>query len=44
MRNNKFILKRQQRFTIERHNVFTEEINEIVLSLNDYKKCNQLTL
>ena len=29
MRNNKSILKKQQRFKSERHNVFTEEINKI---------------
>ena len=32
IRNNKSILKTQQRFKSERHNVFTEEINKIVLS------------
>ena len=32
MRNNKSILKTQQRFKSERHNVFTEEINKITLS------------
>ena len=33
--NNKLILKTQLRFQRERHNVFTEEINEISLSSND---------
>ena len=28
IKNNKLILKTQQRFKRERHNVFTEEINE----------------
>ena len=35
----KVILKTQQRFKSEGH-VFTEEINEIPLSLNYDKKCN----
>ena len=35
--NNKSILKTQQRFRSERHNVFTEEINKIALSSNDNK-------
>ena len=34
---NKGILKAQQRFKSERHNVFTEEINKIGLSSNDDK-------
>ena len=38
MRNNKSILKTQQRFKSERHNVFTEEINKIALSSNDDKR------
>ena len=33
--NNKFILKSQQRFKNERHNVFTEEVNKILLSTNN---------
>ena len=32
------ILKTQQRSKIERHNVFTEEINKIALSSNDDKR------
>ena len=31
------MLKFQQKFKSERHNVFTEEINKIVLSSNDDK-------
>ena len=31
IRNNKSILKTQERFKSERHNVFTEEINKIAL-------------
>ena len=36
------ILKTQQRFKSERHNVFTEEINMIALSSMMIKECNQL--
>ena len=35
--NNEIILKSQQRFKSERHNVYTEEINKIALSSNDFK-------
>ena len=35
--NNEIILKSQQRFKSEAHNVYTEEINKIVLSINDDK-------
>ena len=35
---NEIILKSQQRFKSETHNVYTEEINEIALSSNDNKK------
>ena len=38
MRNNKLILKTQQRFKSERHTVFTEEINKIALGSNDDKR------
>ena len=38
VRNNKSILKTQQKFKNEMHNVFTEEINKAVLSSNDGKK------
>ena len=44
MRNNKSILKIQQRFKSERHNVFTEEINKIALSSNDNKKRQSIDL
>ena len=37
IRNNKSILKRHQWFKSERHSVFTEEINNIALSLNNDK-------
>ena len=36
--NNEIILKSQQRFKSERHNVYTEEINKIALSSNDDKR------
>ena len=42
MRNNKSILKIQQRFKIERHNAFTEEINKITLSSNDDKRIQSI--
>ena len=37
IRNDKVILKTQQRFKSERHNIFIEEINKIALSSNDDK-------
>ena len=36
--NNEIILKSQQRFKSERHDVYTEEINKITLSSNDHKR------
>ena len=36
--NNETILKSQQRFKSERHDVYTEEINKIALSSNDDKR------
>ena len=38
IRNNKSVIKIQQRFKSERHNVLTEEINNISLSSNDDKR------
>ena len=38
IRNNTSILKIQQRFKSERHNVFTEETIKIALSSNDDKR------
>ena len=38
VKNNKVILKTQQRLKIERHNSFTEEISKIALSSNDDKR------
>ena len=36
--NNEIILKSQQRFKSEAHNVYTEEVNKIALSSNDDKR------
>ena len=36
--NNKTILKSQQRFKSDYHNVYTEQINKIALSSNDDKR------
>ena len=36
--NNKAILKSQQRFKSEAHNVYTEEVNKIVLRSIDDKR------
>ena len=36
--NNEIILKSQQRFKSERHDVYTDEINKIALSSNDDKR------
>ena len=44
MRNNKSILKTQEGFKSERHNVFTEEITKIALSSNDDKKMQSIDL
>ena len=35
---NKIILKSQERFKSEAHNVYTEKINKIALSINDDKR------
>ena len=42
IRNNKLILKTQQRFKSERHNVFTEESNKIALSSNDDERMQSI--
>ena len=44
IKNNKSILKIQQRFKSERHNVFTGEINKIALSSNDDKRMQTIHL
>ena len=38
IKNNKIILKTQQRFKSERHNAFTEETNKIASSSNHDKR------
>ena len=42
VRNNKSIFKTQQRFKSERHKVFTEEINKIVLNSNDNERIQSI--
>ena len=42
--NNKLLLKSQQRFKCERHNVFAEEINKIALSSNDDERIQWIDL
>ena len=37
LKNNKLVLKTQQRFRSKIHNVFTEEVNKIVLRANNDK-------
>ena len=38
IKSNKLVLKTQQRFKSERHNVFSEEINRTALISNDDKR------
>ena len=42
IKNNKLILKTQQRFKSERHNAFTGETNKITLSSNNDKKMKSI--
>ena len=42
MKSNKLILKPQQRFKSERHDVFTEEIKKADLSSNDDKRMQSI--
>ena len=42
IKNNKSILKIQQKFKSERHNVSTEKINKIALSSNDDKRMQSI--
>ena len=39
---NKIILKSQQRFKSEEHNVYTDEINKVTLGRNDDKRLQTL--
>ena len=41
--NNKIILKLQQRFKSDCHNVYTEQINKIALMTKDYKYLTKLS-
>ena len=43
IKNNESILKTQQRFKSERHNVFTEEIDKIALNSNGFKSLMYIT-
>ena len=38
----KLMLKSQQRFRSEKHNIFTEEVNKIALSVNDDKRVQSI--
>ena len=40
--NDKIILKSQQRFKSDHHNMYTEEVNEIALSSNDEKRFDSI--
>ena len=42
IKNNKLILKSQQRFGSERHNVFTEEVNKTALSAENDKRIHSI--
>ena len=42
IKDNKLILKTEQRVKNERHNVFTEEIGKIALSSNDDKRMQSI--
>ena len=42
IKNSEIILKSQQRFKCERHNILTEEINNMALSSNDAKRIQSI--
>ena len=42
MIKNRLILKLQQRFRSEKHNLFTEEVNKTALSTNNDKKIQSI--
>ena len=44
IKNNKSILKIQQKFKSEKHSVFTGEIEKIALSSNDNKRMQSIDL
>ena len=41
-KNNRLILKSQQRFRSEKHNAFTEEVDKIALSANSDKRLQSI--
>ena len=42
MKNKKVILKSQENFRIEKHNVFTEEVNKFALNPNNDKRIQSI--
>ena len=44
IKNNKLILKSEQRFRSKKNNVFPEEVNKIALSTNDHKRIQLIDL
>ena len=42
IKNNRLILKSQQRFRIEKHNILTEEANKIASSANSDKRIQSI--
>ena len=42
IKNNKLILKSQQRFRSKKYNVFTEEVNKTELSANNDKRIQSI--
>ena len=42
IRNNKLILKSQQRFRSEKHNVFCEKVNKDLVPKTEEIKCNNI--
>ena len=42
IRNNKLILKSQQRFRSEKHNVFCEKVNKGLVPKTEEIKCNNI--
>ena len=42
LKTNELILKTQQKFKSERHNIFTEEINKIILISHDDKRMQSI--
>ena len=43
LKDNRFILKSQQRRRIEKHKIFTEEVNEAALSGNNNKRIQSIS-